>query len=346
VRASGLLACPPPFLSHRLSPVRLKFWCRPADLSLTLALRFNDHPFRIRGNGPDHIAGPAASAARNAAFYGTPDSDHQAPLVRFFPLQRSLAALRCLGLPNPRRSRFSLTLPARRAASAGAGECRLLRFFAAARVEVSRSRPPRTSPRRLGLPVAVTMGGKSLGSRLGGATWSSFGSHRDQCRWEPLPLDDAPGVHALRSFDPACRSDECFHSPAPTCLSPERPSRSLQFSNSGRSAAFFSCVGPKLGPAARQKNLRNDRSRTFRLGSWVCSGSQAVPRGPLCPVAVRYCPGLCLSQVCGHQPVCVLRLDAKHAVSPGTKLQTPSRLQASSPLPGPYAHELRRPFVL
>ena len=126
MRASGLLACPPPILSHRLSPVRLKFWCRPDDLSSTSALRFNDRPFRVRDNGPFHIAGPAASTARNAAFCAVPRSDHQAPLVRFRPLQRSPAALRCLGLPYPRRYRFSLALPARVAplhSRGNAGSC-------------------------------------------------------------------------------------------------------------------------------------------------------------------------------------------------------------------------------
>lgn len=120
------------------------------------------------------------------------------------------------------------------------------------------------------------------GSRLGGATWSS------------LPLDDAPGVHALRSLDPACRSDECFHPPAPTCLSPERSSRSLLFSNSGRSAAFFSCVGPKHGPAARQKKNLHGTADHERSGSAPgfapavkpCRAGHCAPSRPILPWAL------------------------------------------------------------
>jgi len=131
------------------------------------------------------------------------------------------------------------------------------------------------------------------GSRLGGATWSSFGSHRDEWRWEPLPLDDAPGVLALRSFHPACRSDECFHPPAPTCRSPERPSRSLRFSNSGRSAAFLSSVGPKHGPAARQKNLygtadheHSGSAPGFALAGKPCRAGHCARRGAILPWAL------------------------------------------------------------
>jgi len=136
----------------------------------------------------------------------------------------------------------------------------------------------------------------------------------------------------------------CFHPPAPTCRSSERPSRSLRFSNSGRSAAYLSHASGRsmAQPPARRicgtaDHGRSDSAPGFAPAAKPCRAGLCTHRG-------RYCPGLCLLQVCGHQPVCVLRLDAKHAVSPGTRLQTPSRLQASFPLPGPYAPELRQPF--
>lgn len=128
------------------------------------------------------------------------------------------------------------------------------------------------------------------GNRRGGATWSS------------LPLDDAPGVHTLRSLDPACRSAGCFHPTAPTCRSPERPSRLSDFRTPGDRPLFLrrAEAWPSRPP---EESARNSRSRTFRLGSWVYAGRQAVPHG-LRTRHGRYCPGLCLLQVCGHQPVC------------------------------------------
>jgi len=267
--------------------------------------------------------------------------------VRFLPLQRSPVALRCLGLPNPRRSRFSLALRSRHAPSARAGEWRLLRFSAAVRVEVSRSRPPRTSPRQLTLPVAVTMGGKSRGSRLGGTTWSSFGFRSAQWRRNP---DGSTTLLGFMPFAvlilPAGQTDVSIRL-RPPAFHPNVHPGLCDFLTPGDRPLFSHASGRSMAQPPARRRICTERPITnvqARLLGLLRQSSRAARA--IVPVAVRYCPGLCLLQVCGHQPVCMLRLDAKHAVSPGTKLQTPSRLQASFPLPGPYAHELRRPFGL
>ena len=97
--------------------------------------------------------------------------------------------------------------------------------------------------------------------------------------------------------------------------------RPLSFHASGRSMA----QPPARRRICTERPITNVQARLLGLLRQSSRAARAIV-----PVAVRYCLGLCLSQVCGHQPVCLLRLDAKHAVSPGTKLHTPRALRSFS----------------
>lgn len=262
------MACPTPFLSGRLSPVRLEFWRRPGDGSSTSVLRFNGHPPRACDDGLHRIAGLADTTIRSA-LHSAPGSHHQAPLVRFLPLQRSLAALRCPGWPHPRRSRFSLAPPATSYANGTRWQRWLLRFSANARVEISRPRPPRTSPRRprcLWPPQRAVL---PRGSRLGFATSSS------------LPLDDALGVLPFAVFiRPAGQPNVSIRLRPPAVHLNIHPGSAIFLSPGDR--RFF-CVGPKSGPAARQKNSVLKRPITdVRARLLGFTGSPAAPLRPFC----------------------------------------------------------------
>lgn len=148
------------------------------------------------------------------------------------------------------------------------------------------------------LPVAATMGGDTQSGRRGGATWSS------------LPLDGAPGVLALRSLGiRAAGPAPVSGRRSPTCRSPKRPSRRLVIGPGDRSSRRRRAASLAQPPAREPAD--DGRSGTFRLGFWVCLAVQPLRAGSLYPKPPAYCPGLCLSQVCGHQPVRVPRLETR-----------------------------------
>jgi hypothetical protein len=284
-----------------LSPVRhVSSGCRPSDLSSTSALRFNDHPCRVRDDGLHHIAGLAASATGKNAFCASPK-------------RRPPGASREVPAPSAFSGRTALPRVATPEAiplqpCAACPRCAIRTREGAPAPAVFRQR----SRRDLATSSAANVASPALacgrhdgrltrGIRLGGATWSS------------LPLDDALGVHALRSFYPGCRSAGCLHPTAPTCRSPKRPSRLSDFQTPG-DRSFLPASGRSMAqPPAFRSCGTTDHGRSgsapgFLPAAKPCRWNPFVPSS-------RYCLGLCLSQVCGHQPVRVLRLELQNTPS-------------------------------
>lgn len=192
--------------------------------------------------------------------------------MRFCPLQRSLAALRCLGLPYPKRSRFSLAPPARMCTictlRGGADSCGFPPAFALRSRDLIRRERRRTGP----LSVAATMGGDITRRPVRRRDLGELAARRRS--WGS----------ALRSLDPECRLVGCFHPSWPTCRSPNvHPGSAIFFKH--RETGRFLLRRAEAGPAARLRSCGStDHGRSVRLlGIWPAV--KPCRRDPSVPIA-------------------------------------------------------------
>lgn len=167
-----------------------------------------------------------------------------------------------------------------------------------------------------------------------------MGRRRDILRTEPARLTTLMGFAPFAVFILNCRSAGCFHPPAPTCRSPERPSRLLRFSNSGRSAAFL-LRRAEAGPAARLEEsasaVRPITDVQARLLGFRRHSSRAARA--LAPRAADTALGFASCRFADpDESGCVPRLErSRHAVSPGRR----SRTQRSARRPHSASGSLR-----
>jgi hypothetical protein len=233
--------------------------------------------------------------------------------VRFLPLQRSPAALRCPGLPHPGRSRFSLALTCPRLhqlhSRGSADSCGFPPAFA------SRSRDLIRRERR------------PAGRCLWPPRWAA---NTRLAGWEARPGRACCSTTLLGFMPfavlilPAGQANVSIRLRPPAVDPNVHPGSAIFFSPGDRSPFLRRAVAWPSRPP--EESARNGRSRTSRLGSWVCSGSQAVPRKlsrftrPILPWALP------LAGLRTPAGVRAMPRRSRHAVSPGTRPQTHQRI--------------------
>lgn len=187
---------------------------------------------------------------------------------------------------------------------------RLLRYSADVRVEISRSHPPRTSPN---WPVVR---GRHDGRRYHQTAGSEARPGR-ACR-SPTLMGFMPfAVLILNAGWP-----DVSIRPGPRAV--HRTSIPVQRYFQTPGDRPFSPASGRSWPSRPPKKLRFDRSRTFSSAAGNLAGSQAVPPGSFSSHRGRYCPGLCLLQVCGCGCARVPNLERLVTPSaPGRRSRTP-----------------------
>lgn len=210
--------------------------------------------------------------------------------------------LRCPVLPASGRSRFDVATPDPRLCALAVLRATVMRVFVLAVFRLrSRAgfsgpvycvRTPRRRQRGPGSP------GRCRAERADRMAWpeSSCGS------------SGAPGVLALRSFAPACRRPGVSARPGPPAVLPQRPDPIVFI---GRS---FAPLSPAFGTHTRTCTNQHGHSGSAS-GLRSCRQSVLAPPS-LNGGASRYCHGLGLLQVCGHDTSCDSRAFICRRVNP------------------------------